>query len=109
MPKAIFCFAGEGAHSAPYDLAVLSLSPSWPAVDSAILAQHGMGTAEFLSSNLGKHGAPYSPVVTTVINLLQADLWRLWGHQPAYALGHSVGEVCCPIPPACHISASYVL
>ena len=31
--------------------------------------------------------------LTVALQVLQADLWRSWGHSPGYALGHSVGEI----------------
>ena len=45
------------------------------------------------NADLGVHTAPFSPVVTTVINILNADSWRLWGAVPDVVLGHSIGEV----------------
>ena len=80
-PRAIFLFAGEGAHSAGLDLTVLKTSPSWPTVDGALREQHGLSADEFLGAHLGNHAPPYSPVVTTVLNLLQADLWKLWNRK----------------------------
>ena len=93
IAKAIFLFGGEGAHSADPDLSVLKQSPSWTAVDTALHGQYGVGVEDFLAENAGKHSCPGSPVVTTVLNILQADIWRMWGHSPAYALGHSVRPV----------------
>jgi hypothetical protein len=76
---AVFFFAGEGAHSAGADLTVLKTSPAWPAVDAAMLSQHGVSADAFLETHLGNHAPPHSPLVSTILNLLQADLWRLWG------------------------------
>ena len=42
---------------------------------------------------LGKHEAPRSPVVTTILNLLNASRWRAAAHTPLFLLGHSIGEV----------------
>ena len=56
--------------------ACLKLSRSWPAVEDA-LQQLGLSNAEaFLQQNLGKHCAPTSPVVSVVLNMLNADLWQ---------------------------------
>lgn len=89
----VFLFCGEGAHSAETDIACLKLSRSWPAVVDAF-QQLGLADAEtFLSQNLGKHHAPTSPVVSVVLNMLNADLWQQWGEVPSFVLGHSVGEV----------------
>ncbi|CAK8997635.1 unnamed protein product [Durusdinium trenchii] len=89
----VFLFCGEGAHSAETDIACLKLSRSWPAVEDA-LQQLGLTNAEaFLLQNLGKHCAPTSPVVSVVLNMLNADLWQQWGEVPSVVVGHSVGEV----------------
>ena len=115
LPSTIFIFAGEGAHSASPDLTVLKTSPSWaacgaiahalastesrrphplPAVaDTALQELLGRGLEDFLSAESGNHQAPVSPMVTTLINILHADLWRHWGYAPTFALGHSIGEV----------------
>lgn len=93
VPSAIFMFAGEGAHSAGLDVSLLKTSPSIEEVEAAVRAQHGLSVQGLLAAHLGLHEPPYSPVVTTVLNILQADLWRLWGHAPSYALGHSIGEI----------------
>lgn len=65
-----------------------------PAVaDAALQELLSRGLEDFLSAESGNHQAPVSPVVTTLINILHADLWRHWGYAPTFALGHSIGEV----------------
>lgn len=32
-------------------------------------------------------------MISTTINLLNAAQWKAWGHEPTFALGHSIGEV----------------
>ena len=65
-----------------------------PAVaDAALQELLGRGLEDFLSAESGNHQAPVSPMVTTLINILHADLWRHWGYAPTFALGHSIGEV----------------
>ena len=91
--QVIFLFAGEGAHSTNIDLSVLKTSPTWPQADAALQKLLGTGADAFLNANSGNHAAPASPLVTTLINVLHADLWRQWGLEPVYALGHSIGEV----------------
>eukprot|EP00434_Breviolum_minutum_P038188 symbB.v1.2.033867.t1/scaffold4270.1/size42129/3 len=89
----IFLFSGEGAHSSETDTAFLKLSKSWSVVEDAL---HKLGfpdTETFLLQNLGKHHAPTSPVVSVVLNILNADLWQQWGEVPSIVLGHSVGEI----------------
>ena len=89
----LFLFTGEGSHSAQTDVPSLKLSPSWPAVEAA-LERNGLPDLEsLLATILGSHGAPLSPVVTTVINLLNAGLWREAGFEPSITVGHSIGEV----------------
>ena len=104
--RAIFLFAGEGAHSAGVDLTVLKTSPSWLAVDATIFAQHGASADDFLAMHLGDHTAPYSPVVTTILNILQADLWKLWGRTRApgrerLAFAYPCVAVAAPISLSC--------
>lgn len=56
--------------------AFLKLSKSWSVVEDAL---HKLGfpdTETFLLQNLGKHHAPTSPVVSVVLNILNADLWQ---------------------------------
>ena len=52
----------------------------------------GLTTEELLRTHLGDHSAPWSPVVTTALNLLQADLWRLWGHEVTLRLEPSTAS-----------------
>ncbi len=91
----IFLFAGEGAHSADTDVAHLKECPSWAAAEAALhqMLDVDMGLATFLADRLGAHAAPMSPVVTTIINVLNADRWREAGHLPGVVVGHSIGEV----------------
>jgi acyl transferase domain-containing protein len=96
-PSCIFLLTGEGAHSADTDLAELQASPSWSDVEDA-LRKSGLpgvddGLSPWLRSRLGSHRAPDSPLVTTIINILNADRWRAAGHRPCAVLGHSIGEV----------------
>ena len=72
---------------------MLKSSPSWGAVDEALQALGVCATEPFLSGHMGKHNAATSPIVTTVVHILQTDLWRSWGVTPSFALGHSIGEL----------------
>ena len=90
----LFLFTGEGAHTAETDVAALKASPSWSATAAVLVRQLlGLELEAFLASHLGEHAAPLSPVVTTIVNILNADRWRAGGHEPGALLGHSVGEV----------------
>ena len=93
-PLALFLFTGEGAHSTESDVAALRVSPSWGQLEEC-LQQLGVEREmlSFLEQNVGVHAAPYSPLVTTIINILNADRWRAIGHEPSIAIGHSIGEV----------------
>ena len=74
-------------------MASLKASPSWSAVAAAVRQLLGHELDAFLASHLGEHAAPHSPVVTTIVNILNADRWRAAGHWPSLVLGHSIGEV----------------
>jgi acyl transferase domain-containing protein len=74
-------------------VASLKASPSWSAVAAAVRAHLGHELEAFLANHLGKHVAPGSPMVTTILNMLNADRWCDAGHKPILVLGHSIGEV----------------
>ena len=90
----LFLFTGEGAHSDITDIDSLRAGPSWAHVEAAL---QRLGVADdleaLLRTALGVHEAPMSPVVTTIINILNAEHWRAAGFQPTHVLGHSIGEV----------------
>ena len=89
----LMLFTGEGSHSAQTDIPSLKLSSQWSAVEAA-LERSGLPDLEsLLATVLGSHGAPLSPVVTTVINLLNYGRWREAGFEPSVVVGHSIGEV----------------
>ena len=86
--------SGEGTHSAGTDLGYLQEAPFWDTVNTAMLEQAGGDDLDtFLRTHLGHHAAPHSPVVTTVLNIINTRRWRDAGHRPAFVLGHSIGEV----------------
>ena len=92
MPPCAFLCTGEGAHAAQTDACRLAEGPSWSAVEAAV--RHlGLGNLMALLSLIGVHRAPESPVITTIISMLNADRWLSTGFVPCCALGHSVGEV----------------
>ena len=94
-PLCHLLLTGEGAHANTAQTAVPSLraSPSWAALEATLERLLGHGLADFLASHLGEHAAPNSPLVTTLVSLLNADRWRAAGHAPRLAIGHSIGEV----------------
>ena len=89
----ILICTGEGAHCTETDVRSLQMSPSWPAADAAVRQSLGYDLHAFLAAHLGEHAAPASPLVTTIINILNVDRWRAAGHVPTLVLGHSIGEV----------------
>ena len=93
-PTAIFLFTGEGAHCVESDLSGLRASPSWDQMET-YLQQLGVlhNLSLFLEQGAGVHTAPHSPLITTIINILNVDRWRLAGHEPSIVIGHSIGEV----------------
>lgn len=89
----LLLLTGEGSHAAETDVATLRASPSWCAVAEVIKQRFGHDLAEFITKHLGDHSAPHSPVISTLINLLNTDRWRATGHVPHIVLGQSIGEV----------------
>ena len=94
QPATLFLFTGEGAHSKETDVAALRTSASWDQVEGCLRKlEVADSLSSFLCSSVGQHAAPLSPLVTTVINILNADRWRDAGYQPFLVIGHSIGEV----------------
>ena len=89
----LFLCTGEGAHAAETDVPSLKASPLWSAVAAAVREHVGHELDFFLANHLGQHAAPGSPMVTTILNMLNADRWLAAGHMPTVVLGHSIGEV----------------
>lgn len=79
-------------HSSQTDLASLRASPSWEALNAA-LSRRAKPPLDSLLTSLGNHSCPASPLLTTVINILNAHRWLAAGYTPALCIGHSVGEV----------------
>ena len=71
------CHGPVTINGIPSRQALLKSCGSWSAVEDA-LQQLGLGEKlePFLLQNLGRHNAPTSPVVSVVLNILNADLWR---------------------------------
>ena len=72
-PACLFLLMGEGAHAAETDVPSLKESPAWPAVAAAVHKHLRHELEAFLASHLGNHTAPGSPIVTTILNILNAD------------------------------------
>ena len=90
----VVIFTGEGAHSAHTDISSLQASPSYAEVVRAVHLLFGRRADSFLADHLGNHAAPFAPVITTIINVLNVDRWRAFGLADApLLLGHSIGEV----------------
>jgi hypothetical protein len=86
-PSCVLLLTGEGAHSAQTDIPSLMLSPHWQATDAAV-KKLGIATDldTFLRTQLGVHACPSSPIVTTLINILNAHRWHAAGHEAAFAI-----------------------
>lgn len=90
----LFLFTGEGAHSDLTDIASLKVSPSWLQLEATLQRLDvGPDLEVLLRAHLGVHAAPLSPVITTIINILNFDRWGADGVTPTHVLGHSIGEV----------------
>lgn len=91
----VFLCTGEGEHDENLDIAAIHDSPTWSVLERAIVALPGMpytALEQFIKNVRGKHDHPYSPLLSTAISILHADLWRSWGYMPGVTLGHSSGE-----------------
>ena len=103
----LFLFTGEGAHSDITDIDSLRAGPSWAHVEAAL---QRLGVADdleaLLRTALGVHEAPMSPVVTTIINILNAEHWRAAGFQPTHVLGHSIARWLPQMLPGCWLSTT---
>ena len=88
-------FTGEGAHSTQTDVAASVRSSLSCAVEAAVRrhTSHKLELAAYVTSHLGDHAAPHSPLVTTILNILNVGLWWAAGHEPQIVIGHSIGEV----------------
>ena len=91
--EGVLLLGGEGTHSIETNAHSLIASPTHGAVEASVCLRFGRKLEAFLTSSLGQHAAPRSPVVTTILNILNVDRWRAAGYAPALVLGHSVGEV----------------
>ena len=78
---------GEGAHDAAIDVIGLKASASWSSVATAVRQHLGCGLEAFIATQLGYHAAPSSPVVRTILNILNADRWRAAGYEPRLGCG----------------------
>ena len=86
----LFLFTGEGAHSAATDVPSLRASPAWTDVVVDV-ALRQLGIAESLDAllrGIGTHEAPLSPLITTVINILNAESWRAEGLVQTHVIGY---------------------
>ena len=91
--RVVFLMCGEGAHTSDTDISMLRRSPAWEAVSVALYETVNRDLEEFLKTECGTTSAPTSILVTTVINILNAAIWRSWGVEPDVAVGHSSGDV----------------
>ena len=72
----------------------LKTGQSWDAIEVAVQQFHKYdGLEAFLQTHLGDHDARTSPLVTTIVNIINAERWLADGHTPSFVLGHSIGEV----------------
>lgn len=91
-PPVVFAFSGEGVHSQDSDLSVVRQTSTF-ARCVEIMAKHSMDLHQIMDNCTGKHKAPESLIVTTVINVCLCEVWKTWGWAPTITLGHSVGEL----------------
>jgi len=92
-PRIALFFAGEGTHMVAMDISILKTAPIWFELENVFKAAVGENLLEFLTREVGTPEAPNSTLVTTVVNMLHASIWALWGFKPDAVIGHSSGDV----------------
>ena len=95
------CSLGEGAHATQTDALSLEASPSWSAVEIR-KAHHACGPNGSLQGSLVIMTPRGSPLVTTILNILNADR-DVADCEPSFVLGHSIGEVASAYLAGCYI------
>ena len=93
MKKTVFLFSGEGTHSVESGFRLFKQSAPWPRVEEILSSKLGVNLEQLWHREVGRHRAPFSPLLTAVSQICLADIWRQWGYHPDVVIGHSTGEL----------------
>ena len=93
MKKIIFLYSGEGTSNGDSSFKLLKHSKCWSEIRSILDSQFGLNLEEIWKNEIGRHRAPYSPLLTVVSQICLSDIWTQWGYNSDVVTGHSIGEL----------------
>ncbi len=93
MKRTLFLYSGEGTNHSESSYKLVKTSEYWAKIEELLRDQLGLELEALWSREMGKHRAPFSPLLTVVCQVCLSDLWQRWGYHPDAVLGHSLGEL----------------
>jgi 3-oxoacyl-(acyl-carrier-protein) synthase/acyl carrier protein len=93
MKRVLFLYSGEGTNHEGSSYKLVKISQYWARIEGILRDQLGLELEALWSREMGKHRAPYSPLLTVVCQICLSDLWERWGYHPDSVVGHSLGEL----------------